>query len=185
MKYYEQSFFTGDNNGFSKKKLKDLGLKLKESIFIFIRKMKMTIYLLLILNLALLGCLCLNKRKEVEPVLKLSENEPFNNNIIELESDFIITQIKWTKHEDYDLNYLLGIFEGANDPSFSDAVPLAMIKEQGKFNEVNFIDVITPYTYKYVRYIPPNKNLSDISPIKIIGHKINEGSDDYSVKKVF
>jgi len=146
--------------------------------------MKMTKYLLLILNLALLGCLRLNKREEVEPILKLSENEPFNNNIIELESDFIITQIKWTKNEDYDLNYLLGIFEGANDPSFSDAVPLAMIKEQGKFNEVNFIDVITPYTYKYVRYIPPNKNNSDISPIKIIGHNINEGTDDY-VKKVF
>ena len=42
--------------------------------------MKMTKYLLLILNLALLGCLRLNERKEVEPVLKLSENEPFNNN---------------------------------------------------------------------------------------------------------
>jgi hypothetical protein len=49
-----------------------------------------------------------------------------------LESDYIITKISWTKREDYKFNNLLGIFEGSNDPSFCDGVPLAMIKELGK-----------------------------------------------------
>ena len=81
------------------------------------------------------------------------------------------------------MNYLLGIFEGANDPSFSDSVPLSMIKESGKLNEVNLIDVDTPNTYKYVRYVPPNKNYSDISPIKIIGHNVNQAAEDTKKKR--
>ena len=151
--------------------------------------MKMRIYLFLLLNVAFIGSIKLNQRKitnEIEykekenKVLNLSKEE--KKNYIELEPDYIITQIQWTKNEDYDLNYLLGIFEGANDPSFSDSVPLSMIKESGKLNEVNLIDVDTPNTYKYVRYVPPNKNYSDISPIKIIGHNVNQAAEDTKKK---
>ena len=97
-----------------------------------------------------------------------------NSNIIELESDYIITKISWTKREDYKFNYLLGIFEGSNDPSFSDAVPIAMIKEQGNLNEINYIDINVPKVYKYIRYIPPNQNKTDISPIKFYGQLQSE-----------
>jgi len=114
-----------------------------------------------------------NMRKEAN--LKLSEIEYTNNNgIIEIKSEDIITQIGWTKREEYKYNYLLGIFEGANDQSFSDAVPIAMIREQGGLNEVNYIDVNIPSSYKYIRYIPPNKNNTDISPIKIYGQLPSE-----------
>ena len=65
-----------------------------------------------------------------------SDNEFNSNEVIELESEFIITQLRWTKKEDYDLNYLLGIFEGANDPSFLDAVPLAIIKGEIKVTNI-------------------------------------------------
>ena len=61
--------------------------------------------------------------------------------ILVLNDEYVITQISWTKKEDNKFNYLFGVFEGANDPSFSDAIPIAMIKEEGKLNEVNVIDL--------------------------------------------
>ena len=62
--------------------------------------------------------------------INLFNNKLFDNQeIIELEPDFVVTKISWTRKEEYKFNYLLGIFEGANDPSFSDGVPLAMIGE--------------------------------------------------------
>ena len=91
--------------------------------------------------------------------------------IIELESDFIVTKISWTKRENYKFNYLLGIFEGANDPSFMDAIPIGIIKEEGSFDDTNYVNINFPFSFKYKRYFPPNRNNTDISPIQIYGYK--------------
>ena len=111
-----------------------------------------------------------------EPILKLSEN----NNIIQIESGYIIKQISWTKKEANIYNYLLGIFEGANDPSFSDAIPIAMIKDGEISNKINYIKVNTTNIYKYIRYIPPNINKTDIHPIKIFISKLRGESNNSS-----
>lgn len=135
--------------------------------------MKLKIFL--ILSLVIIKISSLNLRQEEEPILKQSEIKyTTKDNVIEISSEHVITQISWTKKGDNKLNYILGVFEGANDPSFSDAVPIAMIKEEGVLNEVNIIDVNVPNTYKYVRYIPPNKEKADISPIKLSGELKSE-----------
>ena len=140
----------------------------------------MRLFLFLTLNIYLIGSLSLNRLNSKY----LSDENVFDmNEVIELEDDFVISQIRWTKSKDYDLNYLLGIFEGANDPSFKDAVPLAMIK--GEIKVVNYIDINTTNTYKYVRYIPPNKNNTDISPIKIYGEKKLKSEDIPENPKVY
>ena len=105
-------------------------------------------------------------------------------NIFEIESNYIITQISWTKSENYVLNYVLGVFEASDDLSFADATPIAIIKEQGEFNEVNYLDLNTPKAYKYIRYIPPNKNNTRISPIKFYGYQI-DSSDTLNQAKYF
>ena len=112
--------------------------------------------------------------------LETQDNAKINKNIIELEPDYIITQISWTKNDNYDLNYLFGIFEGSNDASFKNPIPLAMIKNKDNLDKINYIDISTPNSYKYIRYVPPNKNNSDIFPIKIIGQQISE---DLNLKK--
>ena len=140
----------------------------------------MRLFLFLTLNIYLIGSLSLNR---LNSKYLSGENEFDMNEVIELEDDFVISQIRWTKSKDYDLNYLLGIFEGANDPSFKDAVPLAMIK--GEIKVVNYIDINTTNTYKYVRYIPPNKNNTDISPIKIYGDKKMKSEDIPENPKVY
>ena len=100
-----------------------------------------------------------------------------NKNIIELDSNYTIKQINWTKNEYYDLNYLFGIFEGSNDPSFKNPIPLAMIKNIDNLNKVNYINISNQNSYKYIRYVSPNKNNSDIFPIKLIGHEKSEELD--------
>ena len=143
--------------------------------------MKTYIYLLLSLTFVYNISLKSSKKGSLrgnffdEPIQNMLEIKySINNNIIELEPDYIITKIGWTKREDYKFNYLLGIFEGSNDPSFLDAVPIAMIKEQGNLNAINYIDVNIPRVYKYIRYIPPNQNKTDISPIKFYGQLQSE-----------
>ena len=106
------------------------------------------ILLLIAIGAAIFSLYSLQKKKnslqEIEYTIK-------DDKTMELNSDYIITKIAWTKNEDNKLNYLLGVFEAANDPSFSDAIPIAMIKDQEVFDEINYIDVkITKY-YKYLR----------------------------------
>ena len=117
-----------------------------------------------------------------EKINEISISE--EKNIIEIEENYVITQISWTKTEDYILNYVLGVFEASNDSSFKNAIPIAIIKEQGKFNEVNFIDLNILNTYKYIRYIPPNKNNTSIFPIKFFGYQI-ESSESLNQTKDF
>ena len=136
--------------------------------------------LFLILSLCLINFISLKRSKtksnlkEVkteDPILGMAEIEytSKDDNTLVLNDEYVITQISWTKNGDYKFNYLFGVFEGANDPSFSDAIPIAMIKEEGKLNEVNVMDLNIDGSYKYIRYIPPNKNQTAITPIKLYG----------------
>ena len=117
--------------------------------------MKKYIFLLFLLNVSNIFPLKYTKRANLkEANLKLSEIEYTNNNgIIEIKSEDIITQIGWTKREEYKYNYLLGIFEGANVQSCSDAVPIVMLRAQGGLNEVNYIDVNILDTYHQIKII--------------------------------
>ena len=108
-----------------------------------------------------------------KPELKQSNAEETlgKYQVIELESDFFVTKISWTRKENYKFNYLLGVFEGANDPSFMDAIPIGIIKEEGGIDESNYVNIDIPFSFKYIRYVPPNRNNTDINPIQIYGYK--------------
>jgi len=119
-----------------------------------------------------------------EPELKQANAEESlgQNKIIELEPDFIVTKISWTKKENYKFNYLLGIFEGANDLSFMDGIPIGIIKEEGSLEGPNYVNIDFPFSFKYIRYVPPNRNNTGITPIKIFGYK---KSGDKGEEKAF
>ena len=80
-----------------------------------------------------------NLKGNLKPVK--SENQNINENIIELDPDYFITQISWTKNEKYDLNYLFGIFEGSNDSSFKNPIPIAMIKNKDNFSKIYLLQI--------------------------------------------
>ena len=63
-------------------------------------------------------------------------------------------------------------------------IPIGIIKKNGKFNEVNFIDVVATEPYKYIRYIPPNSNNTKIFPIKIYGYEL-EKNEKFEIQNYF
>ena len=69
-----------------------------------------------------------------------------------------------------DINvYLLGIFQGANDKTFFDAIPLNMIINEEKKNEINYADINCDQIFKYIRYVGPWESYSLISIFEIYG----------------
>jgi hypothetical protein len=131
-------------------------------------------YLLLILFLIGVSIMSLSVYlKQKKNTLEEIEYTIINNNTVKLNSDdHIITRISWTKNKN---NYVTGVFDAANDPNFSDAVPIAIIKDQEGSD--HYVDVNVPKFYKYLRYnspftlfFPPN----DIFPMKLYGKRLSD-----------
>ena len=97
---------------------------------------------------------------------------------LEFSSPVKISQIGWAQKGFDAKDYLLGIFEGSNDRTFFDSIPLYMIKEQGQSNQINLIQVSCTQTFKYIRYIGPNGKYSVISQIEVYGESSNEQTAD-------
>ena len=89
---------------------------------------------------------------------------------LDLLSEYYITKIGWAQNNGNKSNYLLGIFEGSNNETFYDALPLYMIKEEGKINELNYIHIYTNKAFRYIRYIGPTNKYCIISEIEIYGY---------------
>ena len=89
---------------------------------------------------------------------------------LELSSEYYITKIGWAQNVNDKSNYILGIFEGSNTDNFYDALPLYMIKEEGKINEINYVDIFTTKSFRYIRYVGPSDKNCVISEIKIYGY---------------
>ena len=73
--------------------------------------------------------------------------------IFELDSLYVIEQIKFTKNSDEPFDYLFGIFEASNYSALSNFLPIGMIKESEstKSGEIS-LDINSPCAFKYIRY---------------------------------
>lgn len=65
---------------------------------------------------------------------------------------------------------VLGIFEGANDPSFQDAVPLQMIYEQPLADMVTYYQVSVSRGFRYVRYVGPADTHCAVAQLEFYGY---------------
>lgn len=93
---------------------------------------------------------------------------------IELSSPSKITKIGFS-HNTEDINlYLLGIFEGANDITFFDSVPLYMITQKEDNNKINYIKISCNKSFKYIRYTGPKYSNSFISEFELYGNESKE-----------
>ena len=89
---------------------------------------------------------------------------------LQLDAQYKIKKIgvafpKDAKKEDY----LLGILEGSNDPTFIEADPLYMITEEIKNNKINYFEIKSTKKYEYIRYIGPNNKNCIISELEVYG----------------
>lgn len=90
---------------------------------------------------------------------------------IALDSPHVITKIGWSQKRKNSGYYLLGVFEGANDPSFIDAVPIHMITKEEEPKKLIYADIESNLAFKYLRYVGPLNVTCKITQIEFYGYK--------------
>ena len=88
----------------------------------------------------------------------------------EYSTPYIFTKVTWEQFSESS-NFLLGVFEGANDPSFMDGIPLNIIKNENL--ELYELDIEVKLSFKYIRYVSSD-NLTLISKFNVYGYESSE-----------
>lgn len=95
---------------------------------------------------------------------------------LDLGEKHVITKVAYAPRAGYEGRMLLGVFEGANSPDFTDAVPIYMIKNTPKAGVLTAKYTRVSRGFRYVRYVGPNDARCNVAELKFYGHK-GEGSD--------
>ena len=88
---------------------------------------------------------------------------------LELSSPAKISKIGFTHLSSEPKDYLLGVFQGANDQTFFDAFPLYMIKEEIEPDKTNFLKISCSKAFKYLRYVSPKSKKESVLAFEIYG----------------
>ena len=97
---------------------------------------------------------------------------------LELSSPSKITKIGFAHLSSEPKDYLLGVFQGANDKTFFDAFPLYMITEELEPNKINFFEISCSQSFKYIRYVGPEGKNSTLSEFEIYGNSNDNEQDE-------
>ena len=91
---------------------------------------------------------------------------------LDLGSRHVITRIGWSPRNDGQgpKRVQLGVFEGANQPDFMDAMPLYVNDKQGTIGKMDYADVDCSLGFRYVRYIGPNDARCNIAELEFYGY---------------
>ena len=95
-----------------------------------------------------------------------------------LPSPHVITKISFTNTGGQ--NQIFGIFEGANEPTFMDAIPLYMFKDE---STIDSVEIQTKSSYKYIRYVSPMKKNVTLTNIEIHGYEASP--NDQNEEKIY
>ena len=92
---------------------------------------------------------------------------------LDLGERFIITKIKYAPrlYVNGPQRLQLGVFEGANNPDFSDAIPLYIITKIPPVKELTEQEINCSRGFRYVRYVGPNDQRCNIAEIEFYGYK--------------
>ena len=92
---------------------------------------------------------------------------------LDLGEPHIITRVGWAARNDNlgPRRMILGLFEGANLPDFSDAIPLYLITEAGTIGSLKYAEVDVSKGVRYVRYVGPNDARCNVAELEFYGHK--------------
>lgn len=101
---------------------------------------------------------------------------------LDLGKKHVIKRIAFAPRRDWPQRLTLGVFEGANNPDFTDAVPLHVIKREPANNVLTYANVNVTRGFRYVRYVGPNDVRCNVAELKFYGIE-GEGDDSqfYSV----
>ena len=95
---------------------------------------------------------------------------------LDLGEKYVITKVGWSPRVDHQQREELALFEGANEPDFSDALPIYIVKESGVNRVMQYGDVDSSRGFRYVSYVSPNDVRCNLAELEFYGHK-SEGDD--------
>ena len=112
-------------------------------------------------------------------LIEMPSNTSYSNGMkwigFELSSPHIIQKISWPSSDNAQINKMFSLFEGSNDPTFIDAVPLYMFKEE---ISTNTIEIKSNIPFKYIRFISSLKTNIEISNLEIFGYQQGSGTQN-------
>ena len=97
---------------------------------------------------------------------------------LDLGSPHVITRISYlpSSSSDGPDRMLLSLFEGGNDPSFMDAIPLYLISQTPTTKGATSVDVNVSRGVRYIRYVGSAGSFCNVAELKFYGHE-GEGDD--------
>ena len=87
---------------------------------------------------------------------------------------YVITKVSYTPQSG--ANVQLAVLEGANKSDFSDALPLAIIKEKSAAGQAHEIEITCSRAFQYVRYMSPANTQYNLTALEFWGWK-GKGDD--------
>lgn len=96
---------------------------------------------------------------------------------LDLGENYIITKVAYCPRVFQSARMKLGVFEGANNPDFGDAIPLHIISDSPAQAVLSSQNINCSRAFRYVRYIGPSSAKCNLSELEFWGFK---GSGDNS-----
>ena len=115
-----------------------------------------------------------NDKKLDGAVINITES----NEGLDLGEPYIISRVGLVSHKDDELLTPFGVFEGANQKDFMDALPLLMIAHPQDSTGIVYYDISNSKGFRYVRYVGPSNYTSHISELEFYGHP-GKGDDSH------
>ncbi len=99
---------------------------------------------------------------------------------LDLGSKHVISKVGWSPRDDGygEQRVQLGLFEGANSPDFTDAIPIYLIPDKGTIGTISYADVDCSRGFRYVRYLGPDNARCNIAEVEFYGEE-GEGDDSH------
>lgn len=88
---------------------------------------------------------------------------------LDLGRPYIVKKVGWMPRVGYPERVQLGLFEGANDPTFTDAIPLCLIQDEGVEGKMLYGAVEVSRGFRYVRYVGPADSRANVSELEFWG----------------
>ena len=95
---------------------------------------------------------------------------------LDLGSKHVITKIGYSPRITQSHRVELAMIEGANNPDFSDALPMHMIKQSAPERQMTYEQTSCSRGFRYVRYVSPNDVRCNLAELEFYGYE-DEGDD--------
>ena len=83
----------------------------------------------------------------------------------------VITQISYCPRATFESRMVGGLFQGANQADFSDAVTLYTVAAQPATGVFTSATIASPAAFRYVRYLSPNNGWGNVAEVQFYGYQ--------------